>query len=332
MKETLNTVRVGLFCLLGFAVTWIVYETLQEGRLLKTAGYTILGRFEDVKLLRAGDDVRISGVRVGRVSETRLQNGRAEVVMEIGEDVRIASDSVATIATSSVLGSNHVVIDLGDAPEKLEPGDLIATRHTADLNEVFAKLGDIADRVDGLFDSLDGTLGAITGTEDQPSALQTLNTVLNENRESLRTTMDNLRDITGRINSGEGTIGRLINDEGAYDRLIAAVDEIARAAEQASEMTASANEVVSHIRAGEGTLGSLIYGEEVGQEIEAIASNLRELSERLVNGEGTLGRLLADDSLFNDLQAVIQKAERTIDGLNEQGPITAVGVAAGALF
>lgn len=332
MKETLNTVRVGLFCLLGLAVIWIVYETLQEGAVFETKGYTIIGEFEDVKMLRAGDDVRISGVRIGSVIETRLRGGAAEAVFSVDPNIKIAADSVATIAISSVLGSNHIAIKMGDSEKYLVDGDRIATRHTADMNELFAQLGDVTGRIDGLFDDISNAFSAITGTEDEPGALQTLNLVLSENRESLKTTIDNIRDISEKINNGEGTISRLINDSDAYDSLLAAIDEIATAAENAAEMTDGANEIVAHIRSGEGTLGNLIYNDKTSKEIEALATNLRELSDKLVNGEGTLGRLMTDDSLFNDLQAIMQKAERTLDGLNEQGPISAVGIAAGALF
>lgn len=332
MKESLNTARVGLFFFLGLAIIWIVYETLQEGRLFGSEGYSIYGEFESVKTLRAGDDVRVSGVKVGRVAETRLQNGRAEVILEIDENIRISRDSIATIAISSILGSNYVAIDFGKEEEYLAHGEKIATRHTADLNEIFAQLGDVGERIDDLFENISGALGGVVGTPDKPGALENLNAVLTENREALNASMENIRQITGKINEGEGTIARLINDDTAYTSLLAAVDEIAKAAEQASGLTSDAGEVMSHIRSGEGTLGSLIYGEELGHEIQAVATNLRQLSDRLANGEGTLGRLLSDDSLYDEIQGVIQKAERTIDGLNEQGPITAVGVAAGALF
>src|SRR5690625_1009277 len=332
MKETLNTVRVGLFFLLGLAVIWIVYETLQEGAVFETKGYTIIGEFEDVKMLRAGDDVRISGVRIGSVTTTRLRGGVAEAVFEVDPNIKIADDSVATIAISSVLGSNHVAIKMGNSNEYLADGDKIATRHTADMNELFNQLGEITGRIDGLFDDISGAFSSITGSEEEPGALQTLNLVLSENRDSLKTTLDNIRDISEKMNSGEGTIARLLNDSDAYDNLLAAIEEIAIAAENAAELTDGANEIVAHVRSGEGTLGNLIYSDKTGKEIETLASNLRELSDKLLNGEGTLGRLMTDDALFNDLQTIMQKAERTLDGLNEQGPISAAGIAAGALF
>lgn len=332
MKETLNTARVGLFCLLGMAVIWIVYETLREGRLFAEEGYLIQAEFQTVKMLRSGDDIRAAGVRVGRVAETRLENGRAVAILEISDWVRIPRDSVATIGMSSMLGNNYVGIEMGEAEDYLSAGDRIATKHTADLNEVFAQIGEAMERVDDIFDDVGALFASITGTPEEPGVVTNLNAILQENREALHAAITNIREVTDKINQGDGTLARLINDDTAYVSLLAAVDEIGKAAENATALTSDAGEMMAHIRSGEGTLGSLIYGDDLGAEIEAMARNLRQVSDRLAQGEGTLGRLLVDDSLYREVQAVIQKAERTLDGLNEQGPITAVGIAAGALF
>jgi phospholipid/cholesterol/gamma-HCH transport system substrate-binding protein len=332
MKETLNTVRVGLFFLLGVAVIWIVYETLQEGRLFTTEGYPIEAEFRDVKALRSGDDVRVAGVRVGRVVETRLSNGRAVATLAIDPGVQISRDSIATVGVLSLLGTNYVAIDMGQASQYLEPGDQIATRHTADLNEVFAQLGDAAGRLDALFDGIGAIMDSVAGTADEPGLVQNVNAILAENREALNASLSNIRDITDKINQGEGTLARLINDDTAYENLMAAVDEIGQAAKNASALTGDAGQMMAHIRSGQGTLGSLIYDDTISREIEAMTINLRQVSDRLAQGEGTIGRLLVDDTLYREVQALMQKAERTLDGLNEQGPITAVGVAAGALF
>jgi|GEM_PF-206660 len=333
MKETLNTVRVGLFFLLGLAVIWIVYETLREGRLFGTDGFPVYAQFTDVKALRSGDDVRVAGVRVGRVAETRLRDGRAEAVLELQSNAEIPRDSVATVAISSLLGTNFVSIEIKSAGGPfLQPGDQIATRHTADLNEIFAQVGQLGERLEGVLGDVSGAFAGITGSPDQPGVLDNLNAVLAENREALSASMENIREITDKMNRGEGTLARLLNDREAYDSLLAAVNEINQAAQNASTFTSEAGEIVAHIRRGEGTIGSLVYGEDLGREIQAITGNLRQMSDRLAAGEGTLGRLLSDDTLYRDLQAVIQRAERTLEGLGEQGPITAVGIGANALF
>ena len=61
-------------------------------------------------------------------------------------------------------------------------------------------------------------------------------------------------------------------------------------------------------------------------------NNLKELSAKLNKGEGTLGKLMSDDTMYKEIQGIVKKADRALDGLGDQGPITAVGVVANALF
>lgn len=332
MKDTLNTVRVGLFFVLGLAFIWIVYETLQEGRLFTAEGYSIRAEFKTVDMLRSGDDVRAAGVRVGRVESIRLSNGRAKAILEIENSVQIPRDSVGTISMAGMLGNNFVSIDMGQDPETLAPNDELATRHTPGLDDIFDEMGSVAGRMDELFDDVGVLMSALTGTPDDPGTVHLINAILEENREALNTSLDNIQQVTDAIAHGDGTVSRLINDDEAYQTLMVAVNRLNEAAENASAFTGDAGEVMAHIRGGEGTLGRLIYREEIGQEIETLATNLRQVSDQLAQGEGTLGRLLMDDDLYREVEGLMQKAERTLDGLNEQGPITAVGVAAGALF
>lgn len=50
------------------------------------------------------------------------------------------------------------------------------------------------------------------------------------------------------------------------------------------------------------------------------------------SGEGTLGKLINDDSLYTSTQSTMKKADRALDGLDDSGPITAVGIVAKSLF
>jgi hypothetical protein len=61
-------------------------------------------------------------------------------------------------------------------------------------------------------------------------------------------------------------------------------------------------------------------------------ANIRSVSDKLAKGQGTLGKLINDDSLYNSAAVTIKKVDRTLDGLNDSGPITAVGIVVNALF
>jgi phospholipid/cholesterol/gamma-HCH transport system substrate-binding protein len=86
------------------------------------------------------------------------------------------------------------------------------------------------------------------------------------------------------------------------------------------------------VKTGKGALGVLLYDEPTAASLKVSVNNLKEVSEKLNSGQGTLGKLISDDSLYLSVQSTMKKADRMIDGLGDQGPITAVGVAAQSLF
>ena len=134
------------------------------------------------------------------------------------------------------------------------------------------------------------------------------------------------------MNSGEGTLGKLVNSPELHDQLLATVAELKGAADNASAIINNAQTLVDQVKSGHGTLGTLIYDQEAGENIKMTAANLRTVSDKLAKGEGTLGKLLNDDSLYTGAQSTLKKAERALDGMGDSGQITAVGVVANALF
>ena len=86
------------------------------------------------------------------------------------------------------------------------------------------------------------------------------------------------------------------------------------------------------VKRGQGTLGALVFDQKAADDLRTSIANLRAVSDKINRGEGTLGKLLGDDSLLRDAQAVMRKAERALDGLDDSGPITAVGVVSRGLF
>lgn len=330
MNNLHHTARVGLFFLLGVALIWVTYETLGNTSSLKKTGYTLVAGFDNLKELKAGDDIRMAGVRIGAVETTRLAGRRAEAVLRIDKRTEIAADAEATIASAGLLGTNYIAIDLGSpgAPA-LAPGSEIPTRASADLNTIMTQLGELGGK-------LEGTLGSIgevfQGDADQPGLFQRLDTLLSENSTKIDEVMTNLQDITAKLNRGEGTLGKLINDPQLHDELLATVGEIKGAASDARTFVTDAQEIVNHVKTGQGTLGALVYDEKAGADLKATTANLRSVSDKLAKGEGTLGKLINDDTLYTSARSTLQKADRALDGLNDSGPITAVGVVANALF
>nr|MCR5853833.1 hypothetical protein [Thermodesulfobacteriota bacterium] len=66
------------------------------------------------------------------------------------------------------------------------------------------------------------------------------------------------------------------------------------------------------------------------KDLKAIASDLRKITAQIESGQGTLGKLLKDDSLYIEAKRTLKSVNRAAKGVEEQTPITVLGVVAGA--
>jgi phospholipid/cholesterol/gamma-HCH transport system substrate-binding protein len=251
-------------------------------------------------------------------------------VLRIDPKVEIRSDAVASIVMAGLIGTNYIGIDLGSpTAAALKDGAEIRTKVTPDINAIMTELGNLGQKLEGALGSLTTT---VSGDGKNPGLFQKLDRLVTDNSTKIDTTMTNLASATDKINKGEGTLGKLLNDSKLHDELVATVSEIKAAASDAKFFVADAQILVNQVKSGKGTLGALIFDETAGNDLKIVTRNLRDISEKIAKGEGTLGKLLTDDSLYLSAQSTLKKADRAIDSLGDSGPITAVGAAANVLF
>ena len=331
MNNAQMTARVGLFFLLGLALIWVVFVSLSgEGPLFREKGYSLVATFDDLKQLKGGDDVRIAGVKVGKVESTRLAGRQAQAVLEITPGVAIAKDSTAAVAMAGMLGGNYVAIESGKSPVELAAGSEITTKPSVDLNAIMTQLGSLGDELKGTLASVGQSLGTASGQGG--GLFQKIDRLVTDNQANVTKSIDNLQAITAEVRNGQGTIGKLVNDPKAYDELVAAIADIRKAAAEANVFLADTRGVVDQVKSGKGAIGTLLYDEKTATDLRVAVQNFRDLSAKINSGQGTLGKLLGDDALYQQVQGVVRKADRALGSMEDQGPITAVGVVAGKLF
>jgi len=330
MNNSHNTIRVGLFFILGLALAWITFESLSGGQIFKKKGYTLIAPFGNLKGLKTGDEVQMAGVKIGTVNTTRLGRERVEAVLAIDPSVQIPTDAVASVETSSLLGSQHLAVSFGKSATLLQDGAEIKTRATVDMNEVISQLGSLGAKLEQVADGVSKAMGG--GEGGSSSIFTKLDHLVDANGPKLTETIANLQDITNKLKNGEGTMGRLINDPKLHDELVASVAEIKLAAADTRTFVINAQSIIADVKSGRGAIGTLLYDPATADNLKFTVANIKEITTKLNSGQGTLGKLLADDQLYKDVQGVVKKADKAVDSLGDSGPITAVGVAASALF
>jgi len=106
-------------------------------------GYSVSAKFLKVGGLETGSDVRISGIRVGTVTDQTLDPAtfQAAVTMSISGDVKLPADTEAAIVSDGLLGGKYVNLIPGRASQTLADGGTVAK--TRDFQSVEDLVGEI---------------------------------------------------------------------------------------------------------------------------------------------------------------------------------------------
>ncbi|MDR3664763.1 MAG: MlaD family protein [Mycobacterium sp.] len=115
-----TVVFLSLFLVFSVAVTWMVYATLQRNISGPTTSYTAV--FSDVSGLTAGDDVRVAGVRVGRVDSIELTgNYEAKVGFEVHSKQTLYTNTLASVTYQNIIGQRYLGLSQGEGERRKLP-------------------------------------------------------------------------------------------------------------------------------------------------------------------------------------------------------------------
>jgi phospholipid/cholesterol/gamma-HCH transport system substrate-binding protein len=265
-----SQLRVGLTVLFA-SVTLAILIFLMSGEVGFGPKIVLKSYYENAGGLRVGAPVRLHGVGIGNVSGIHIVAARkqtpVEVTMKVSPKVQdLRKDSVTSLATAGVLGETFVDIDSSKATgPPVQSGDVLPTLEKPDLQDVVR--------------STQGTL---------------------ENMQALLNRVDRILSF---VESGEGSIGKLIYDDTLYRRLNASVNEV--------------QILVSSISKGKGSVGKLIMSDEFYNKVNTSVDKLNRIVDDINAGQGTMGKLLKDPSLYNNANQTIAKASQLIGDIDE---------------
>lgn len=290
-------VRIGAFILSGLLVFFaIIYLLGAQARYFERK-YDLVAEFTEVGGLIDGATVRLAGVQIGRVTAVVLPEqpgGKVRVTLTIARRYaeRIRRDSEAHIATQGLLGDKIVDISLGStAAPALQPGETVASREPFEMQQMFkagvetmqtvkelaASLKGTAARVDRIAKEVETGKGLVHAlVYDEPESLNRLNAILARTQQ-----------ILARAEQSDSAVGVLLSPESGKSAraLLAAMDALGRGAEKAD---------------GRDTLlTALLYDPQykgLVDDLQSIAHNFRDVSERVAQGQGLLGQLTRDGS------------------------------------
>ena len=137
-------IGTGLFILLGFAaLAYLATQTTSLANYSQGESYSLKARFTNVGQLKLRAPVKIAGVRVGTVSDIKLEADKLDALVTLSLDHRfnqIPDDSAAAVFTSGLLGDQYVALQPGGSPDMFKDGDeVVLTQSSMQLEELIGK-------------------------------------------------------------------------------------------------------------------------------------------------------------------------------------------------
>jgi len=328
MKESTES-RLGLFFLAAIVVAWAVLESVGTFAFFKR-GHHVYANFKDIQDLKIGAPVKMAGVQVGRVEHLYLTNNLVHVVLDLNKDADVRLDSKASVKFTGLMGQNYVNLDFGTGLAAAE-GATLPVQEQPDLGQLMVRLDNVASGVENLTKSFSG--------ERIDNLLGPITDFIRANSSNLSGTIANIKVTTDRITTGQGTVGKLINEDTLYVKALDTVSNFQGATAdiqgiggQARELLTNANLVVAQVNSGQGTLGKLVHDPTLYNEATGLMTNAHQIALKVNHGEGSVGKLINDDSLIKNAKLSLQKLDKATESLEDTGPLSVLGTMASSLF
>jgi phospholipid/cholesterol/gamma-HCH transport system substrate-binding protein len=193
-----NPVVIGALSIAFIAAT-ILMAFRAEDLPLIGGGDTFYAAFTESGGLKANDEVRVAGVRVGKVDEVTLEDGEVKVAFKVQRGVDLGKETEANIKVKTLLGAMYLELrSVGDG--ELEEGTKIPVERTTspyDVVEAFSGLADTSSRID---------------TEQLKESLNTLTELTSNTPEEFKAALDGMSSLSSNIAARDEQINSLLGN------------------------------------------------------------------------------------------------------------------------
>ena len=295
-KELKQQIKLGAFVLVGIALFLVTVFFIGSENNIFSRTFTVFTEFKNVEGLKEGDNVWLSGVKVGRVTDVSIAaQGKVLVKLSLKRNQSdfIKEDATASIGSDGLVGNKIVVIRPGASPQPIEARDTIKASSPADTQQLINIAKDVG--------------------------------------ENTRSLTADLSVIMKRISAGKGIVGELLNEGDLAKELRMAVNNLTVTGHNTARASAELQLLLADLRNGNGLMPMLINDttyvgkfttalaniEKVSNNAAVVSNNLQDLAKNFNDDDNAVGVLLKDKGVADRLRNTFENAEDASQKLDE---------------
>ncbi|MCF8570747.1 MCE family protein [Gordonia sp. HY002] len=260
MSKSTDSIRkpligFGVFAVVALLLTYLIWSTLERTVQGKVTDFAT--EFSDASGLASGDDVRMAGVRVGRVQDIELDDGRARVTFEVQDDQHVYANTRAAIRYQNLIGQRYLALNLDGAT----PGAELSKGSTLHLpGEDSFDVTKLLAGFQPVFDTL---------TPEQVNSLsEGLIQTFQGNEVSLSRTLAQIGQVANDMANRDQVLGTIITN------LSVVMRELASQGKQVQTLIDSASKLVENLNGNSAAFGKSI--EQIGTTADGFADVLAQ--------------------------------------------------------
>lgn len=295
-KEVSQQVKLGAFVVGGIALFLAAVFLIGSENNIFSNTFTVQATFKNVEGLKEGDNVWLSGVKVGTVKDVSIvSEGKVMVTLTLKNKQTqfIRTDATASIGSDGLVGNKIVVIRPGTAPTGIEENDTINTASPADTQDLLNIAKDVG--------------------------------------ENTRSLTSDLSLIAKKVNEGRGVVGELLNDGELGKEIRQVVANLSQTGANTALASSELHKLVYELRNGSGLMPTLLRDtaytqtfqatlanlQEVSANAQLVSQNLQTLAAKFNDDDNAVGVMLSDKATADRLKNTVENAEQATQKLDQ---------------
>ena len=320
---TWEQLKVGLVILVALVILTVGMVRLGQAANLFTERYELVAFVPNANGLREGGGVMVAGQLAGTIRDIEFLEPDADttrnlrITMAVDERLRdqIRTNSMVRVRTQGLLGDKVLDISPGTPTEAmLEPGDTLALQPSLDYEAVIAQASEAVDDVVQLTEDLKQITGGIVSGEGTIGQLVNNRALYDE----FTGTMARTNQLLARLQNPNGTFARLVDDPRLYESLTGTLE--------------ATDSLLVTLNSDRSSVGLLLRSDSLYRNLVGITSNADSLLSLASSGDGFAAKMLRDEQLYDQLNKLVTDMNALLEAIRQDPERYAKGAVTVCVF
>lgn len=286
-------VKIGLLVLISGILLYLGFNFL-KGKDFFTSDQTYYAVYDNVDGLTISNIIQLNGYQIGRVDQIKILHDKKDsllVVMQIQNDVKLASGAIAFLTDDGLLGGKKIVIEnQGNIDQPLESESYLKIKRSEGLTDMMSKkvdpvLTNVNATIENLNDLLDkeaknslqkSFLHLETTMKNAEAASLVLNNLMLANQKKIGSVVHNVDVLSSNLNQTVTDLQPLLKNLNTFADTLNDL-ELKQTLTNLNQVVNNLNSVVAKIDSGDGSLAKLINQDSLHENLNQTVKDLDEL-------------------------------------------------------